>query len=192
VFRGNVPANWRVRNKNRLIGHSLDERPDPPILIAIPQMFALINCTRTIRETTYVVIFARFTGSTHDRPLLWARARPQGCSADRPRRSLARLVGAGTCHCASAKTHLRCRAGTHHKRRVTSSTPTRPAGSPGQGIPSSGDQHDCRRQSTAAGFLVKYNARFGREPHNPKNLHRPLSAGDDLDEGPKSGGFSTA
>jgi hypothetical protein len=30
------------------------------------------------------------------------------------------------------------------------------------------------------GFLANYNARFGREPHNPKNLHRPLSAGDDL------------
>ena len=30
------------------------------------------------------------------------------------------------------------------------------------------------------GFLANYNARFGQEPHNPKNLHRPLSAGDDL------------
>src|SRR5260221_11359942 len=30
------------------------------------------------------------------------------------------------------------------------------------------------------GFLADYNARFGKEPHNPKNLHRPLSAGDDL------------
>jgi hypothetical protein len=30
------------------------------------------------------------------------------------------------------------------------------------------------------GFLANYNARFGKEPHNPKNLHRPLSAGDDL------------
>jgi hypothetical protein len=30
------------------------------------------------------------------------------------------------------------------------------------------------------GFLTDYNARFGKEPHNPKNLHRPLSAGDDL------------
>jgi hypothetical protein len=29
-------------------------------------------------------------------------------------------------------------------------------------------------------FLADYNARFGKEPHNPKNLHRPLSAGDDL------------
>src|SRR5215471_13627211 len=38
----------------------------------LPQMFALINCTRRIRATTYAAIFARFTGSTHDRPLLWA------------------------------------------------------------------------------------------------------------------------
>jgi hypothetical protein len=30
------------------------------------------NCTRTIRATTYAAIFARFTSSTHDRPLLWA------------------------------------------------------------------------------------------------------------------------
>src|SRR5713101_2992580 len=30
------------------------------------------------------------------------------------------------------------------------------------------------------GFLADYNARFGTEPRNPKNLHRPLSAGDDL------------
>ncbi len=30
------------------------------------------------------------------------------------------------------------------------------------------------------GFLADYNARFGKEPHNPKNLHRPLSAGDEL------------
>jgi hypothetical protein len=29
-------------------------------------------------------------------------------------------------------------------------------------------------------FLADYNARFGKEPRNPKNLHRPLSAGDDL------------
>jgi hypothetical protein len=30
------------------------------------------------------------------------------------------------------------------------------------------------------GFLADYTTRFGKEPHNPKNLHRPLSAGDDL------------
>ena len=35
-------------------------------------------------------------------------------------------------------------------------------------------------------FLTDYNARFGKEPHNPKNLHRPLSAGDDL-TGARSG-----
>jgi len=29
-------------------------------------------------------------------------------------------------------------------------------------------------------FLADYNTRFGKEPRNPKNLHRPLSAGDDL------------
>src|SRR5947209_1163513 len=29
-------------------------------------------------------------------------------------------------------------------------------------------------------FLTDYNARFSKEPYNPKNLHRPLSAGDDL------------
>src|ERR1700760_522044 len=31
-------------------------------------------------------------------------------------------------------------------------------------------------------FLADYNTRFAREPHNPKNLHRPLSAGDDLSD----------
>ena len=31
-------------------------------------------------------------------------------------------------------------------------------------------------------FLVEYNARFGKEPRNAKNLHRPLSAGDDLSD----------
>jgi hypothetical protein len=30
------------------------------------------------------------------------------------------------------------------------------------------------------GFLADYNDRFGKEPRNPKNLHRALSAGDDL------------
>src|SRR5246127_1989412 len=29
-------------------------------------------------------------------------------------------------------------------------------------------------------FLADYNIRFGKEPRNPKNLHRTLSAGDDL------------
>src|SRR6267378_7533886 len=30
------------------------------------------------------------------------------------------------------------------------------------------------------GFLADYNARFGKEPRNPKNLHRALTTGDDL------------
>jgi len=46
------------------------------------------------------------------------------------------------------------------------------------------------------GFLADYNARFGKEPRNPKNLHRPLSAGDDLTDvfarRAKSGRFPTA
>jgi hypothetical protein len=32
------------------------------------------------------------------------------------------------------------------------------------------------------GFITAYNARFGREPANAKNLHRPLAQADDLDE----------
>ena len=32
------------------------------------------------------------------------------------------------------------------------------------------------------GFITDYNSRFGRDPANAKDLHRPLSAGDDLDE----------
>src|SRR5580698_8360604 len=32
------------------------------------------------------------------------------------------------------------------------------------------------------GFIADYNARFGRDPANPKNLHRPLAQADDLDE----------
>src|SRR6202045_150638 len=33
-----------------------------------------------------------------------------------------------------------------------------------------------------AGFIAVYNTRFGRNPANPKNLHRPLAPADDLDE----------
>src|SRR5271170_4833271 len=32
------------------------------------------------------------------------------------------------------------------------------------------------------GFITGYNARFGRKPLNAKDLHRPLTAADDLDE----------
>jgi hypothetical protein len=32
------------------------------------------------------------------------------------------------------------------------------------------------------GFMADHNARFGREPANPKDLHRPLTAADNLDE----------
>jgi hypothetical protein len=32
------------------------------------------------------------------------------------------------------------------------------------------------------GFITNHNARFGREPANAKDLHRPLTAADDLDE----------
>jgi len=32
------------------------------------------------------------------------------------------------------------------------------------------------------GFITAYNQRFGREPANAKDLHRPLSPADDLDE----------
>ena len=32
------------------------------------------------------------------------------------------------------------------------------------------------------GFISDYNARFGRQPSNAKDLHRPLTAADDLDE----------
>jgi hypothetical protein len=32
------------------------------------------------------------------------------------------------------------------------------------------------------GFIASHNARFGREPANPKDLHRKLIAADDLDE----------
>jgi hypothetical protein len=32
------------------------------------------------------------------------------------------------------------------------------------------------------GFVASHNARFGREPANAKDLHRPLAAADDLDE----------
>jgi hypothetical protein len=32
------------------------------------------------------------------------------------------------------------------------------------------------------GFIADHNARFGRDPANAKDLHRPLSAADDLDE----------
>jgi transposase len=45
------------------------------------------------------------------------------------------------------------------------------------------------------GFLANYNARFGQEPHNPKNLHRPLSAATTSltsSPGAKSGRFPTA
>ena len=32
------------------------------------------------------------------------------------------------------------------------------------------------------GFIAAYNRRFGRDPANAKDLHRPLSSADDLDE----------
>jgi hypothetical protein len=32
------------------------------------------------------------------------------------------------------------------------------------------------------GFIADYNTRFGKEPHRPEDLHRPLSAAHDLDE----------
>jgi hypothetical protein len=32
------------------------------------------------------------------------------------------------------------------------------------------------------GFITTYNTRFGRDPANAKNLHRPLGRTDDLDE----------
>jgi hypothetical protein len=32
------------------------------------------------------------------------------------------------------------------------------------------------------GFITAYNTRFGRDPANPKDLHRPLAQADDLDE----------
>src|SRR5580698_6981290 len=32
------------------------------------------------------------------------------------------------------------------------------------------------------GFITAYNTRFGRDPANAKDLHRPLSPADDLDE----------
>src|ERR1700752_1890234 len=32
------------------------------------------------------------------------------------------------------------------------------------------------------GFITAYNARFGRDPANAKDLHRPLTRADDLDE----------
>ena len=32
------------------------------------------------------------------------------------------------------------------------------------------------------GFISAYNARFGRDPANGKNLHRPLARTDDLEE----------
>ena len=44
-----------------------------------------------------------------------------------------------------------------------------------------------RRELAAAntwlpGFIASYNARFGRQPANAKDLHRPLTAADNLDE----------
>lgn len=30
-------------------------------------------------------------------------------------------------------------------------------------------------------FMADYNGRFGKEPHNPKDMHRPFSAHDSLD-----------
>jgi hypothetical protein len=32
------------------------------------------------------------------------------------------------------------------------------------------------------GFIAAYNARFGRDPANVKDLHRPLTQSDELDE----------
>src|SRR5260370_24141917 len=39
-----------------------------------------------------------------------------------------------------------------------------------------------RRNSWLRGFITAYNTRFGREPANARDLHRPLAQADDLDE----------
>jgi hypothetical protein len=43
-------------------------------------------------------------------------------------------------------------------------------------------RRDCLGELVQIGFLADYNARFGKEPRNPKNLHRPLSADDNVGE----------
>jgi hypothetical protein len=40
--------------------------------------------------------------------------------------------------------------------------------------------------ATLPGFIASYNARFGRQPANAKDLHRPLTAADNLEEIPIS------
>ncbi len=57
------------------------------------------------------------------------------------------------------------------------------------------DDATSRLMQLLPGFLADYNTRFGKEPRNPKNLHRPLSAGDDLTDvfaWRESGRFPTA
>src|SRR5262245_22201647 len=66
------------------------------------------------------------------------------------------------------------------RRRAGSSAPTKPC--------KIAWSRNCVRgiSTIAAGnellpsFLADYNTRFGKEPRNPKDLHRPLSAEDDL------------
>src|ERR1700738_2516830 len=83
------------------------------------------------------------------------------------------------CRC-TPSTSTSC-ARTRRKRRAASSVPTKPyriAWSRNCGFKGSArlpPAINCCRVS-----LADYNARFGKEPRNPKNLHRPLSAGDDL------------
>ena len=54
------------------------------------------------------------------------------------------------------------------------------AGSAGQGIAAGRRRHPGGRQCPA--FIADYNARFAKAPANSKDLHRPLRAGDDLDD----------
>jgi transposase len=53
-------------------------------------------------------------------------------------------------------------------------------GSSGQGLRLQGINTIAAGNELLPSFLADYNTRFGKEPRNPKNLHRPLSADDDL------------
>ncbi len=56
------------------------------------------------------------------------------------------------------------------------------AGSAGEGIASRGHLNDRAANAWLPAFMVEYNARFGRDPENAKDLHRKLTAADDLSE----------
>ena len=72
--------------------------------------------------------------------------------------------------------------GTHRTHRTHRTRLWHVAGPHGQRAAFGGRIVDGGGERLAAGVITAHNARFGRDPANKKDLHRPLGQADDLDE----------